>query len=274
MEYYKKIDKSFFKYGITIPKDFEAAFRNGKEIPFGGSTEIIIKFKNKKYIEKLCYVNRTNASSVFQLRWDGDNDLLRELKSEFIQSYFAIQSADQTAKENDEYYVTNLLGGNQEVVIFDIKKEYIELKTFIKITTPYDKIFKQLVESNVFGWLSKIDVTQLITKRSKWLDIKDLKKHENINFVVYYLIDEKNKELYIGSAKTLGDRVKAGRHEIPGWNKFYYEIIHPNYHNLLREIEYHSIMSFARFFENNGKLSTINISEYKLVNKDYKFYTQ
>lgn len=274
MEYYKKIDKSFFKYGITIPKEFETAFCNGQNVPFGSSIEVSIKFKSKKYKEKICYVNRKNASPVYQLRWDGDNDLLRELKTEFIQSYFAIESADQTAKENDEYYVTSLLGGNQEVVIFDIKKDYIELKTFIKISTPYDKIFKQLIENNVFGWLSRIDQNQMITKRTKWIDIKDLKKHENFNYVIYYLIDEKNKEIYIGSAKTLGDRVKPGRHEIPGWNKFYYEMVHPNYHNLLREIEYHSIMAFARFLENNGKLSNVCISEYKLVNKDYKFYTQ
>ena len=70
----------------------------------------------------------------------------------------------------------------------------------------------------------------------------------------------------------LGDRVKPGRTEIPQWNKFRYEIIHPKYHNLLRDIEYHSIMNFARFFNNAGNLSNIQISDYKLVNKDYKFY--
>ena len=272
MEYYKKIDKSFFKYGISIPKAMKDYFLFGEDIPVGESRDVIIKWRNKKYKEKIVHIN--SKSRVYQIRWDNDIELLRELKTEFIQSYFAIQSADKDAKEKDEYYITKLLGGNQEVVIFDIKDDYIELKPFIKITTPYDNIFKQLVENNVFGWLSEINQSQIITKRTKWIDIKDLKKHENVNYVVYYLIDNNNKEIYIGSAKTLGDRVKPGRHEIPGWNKFFYEIIHPDYHHLLREIEYHSIMAFARFFDNNGNLSNLKISDYKLVNKDYKFYTQ
>lgn len=63
-----------------------------------------------------------------------------------------------------------------------------------------------------------------------------------------------------------------GRSEIPEWNKFRYEIIHPKYHAWLREIEYHSIMNFARFFKSNGNLSNISISDYILVNKDYKYY--
>ncbi len=114
----------------------------------------------------------------------------------------------------------------------------------------------------------------MITKETKWLDKKDLKKHEDKNFVIYYLVDDNKKEIYIGSAKRLGDRVKIGRHEIPGWNKFRYEIIHPMYHEQIKQIEYHSIMNFAKFFENNGNLSSLKISDYKLVNKDYKFYLE
>jgi len=48
--------------------------------------------------------------------------------------------------------------------------------------------------------------------------------------------------------------------------------VHPEYHGFLREIEYHSIMNFAKFFSNNGNLSSLELGEYTLVNKDYKFY--
>ena len=112
----------------------------------------------------------------------------------------------------------------------------------------------------------------MITKSTQWFDIEELKKHEDIPYVVYYLVDDINKEIYIGSATKLGNRVKPGRYEIPGWNKFRYEIIHPKYHKELKAIEYHSIMNFARFFNNKGGLRTLGISEYNLVNKDYKFY--
>ena len=86
------------------------------------------------------------------------------------------------------------------------------------------------------------------------------------------MIDETNKQISIASAIHLGDRVKIGRKEIPFWNKFRYEIVHPEYHSFLREIEYHSIMNFAKFFSNNGNLSSLELGEYTLVNKDYKFY--
>lgn len=51
-----------------------------------------------------------------------------------------------------------------------------------------------------------------------------------------------------------------------------YEIINPKFHPYLKEIEYHSIMAFSKFLLNNGKRSSIKISEYTLVNKDYKYY--
>ena len=82
-------------------------------------------------------------------------------------------------------------------------------------------------------------------------------------------MDEKNKQLYIGSAIRLGDRVKIGRPEIPEWNIFKYDIIHPKYHHLLRRIEFHTIGAFASLMKNDGKIKPFEISSYKLVNKNW-----
>jgi hypothetical protein len=197
--------------------------------------------------------------------------LLLELKKEFIQSYLAIESKNHDARIAGKYFRTAMTGGSQEVLIFrPIDQAHIELETFVKIETPYDNIFKRLVEENVFGWLSKNKHDYIITKATKWLDIKELPKHVNAAYVIYYLIDDLNKEIYIGSASNrLGDRVVPGRHEIPGWSKFKYEIIHPNYHSVLQELEAHSIRAFAGFFANNGKVEPHLVSEYKLVNKNW-----
>ena len=201
-------------------------------------------------------------------------ELIDILKEEFIQTYFAIES-QKLLKSKERKFQTKLLGGNQEVVIFkSISDNVVEFITFIKIETPYDNIFKSLVDQNVFGWLSKDNNKQIITKYYSWKDISELDKYVNIPYVVYYLVDDINKQIYIGSAKRLGDRVKPGRHEIPGWNKFMFELVHPDFHEYLKEIEYHSIMSFAKFFLNNGNRNTLNISDYKLVNKDYKYYKE
>jgi len=272
-DYYKKIDKSFFKYGITIPKEYHSSFLFSNPLELGTSRELTIDFQGKEYACKLYHVNRRDSTPVYQIRWDGNKELLNSLKIEFIQTYIAIESQNYVAKKEEKYYITKLMGGNQEVIIFKpISDVKVNLVTFIKIETPYDELFKKLVERNVFGWISDVASRNVITKSTKWHNINKLKDHEEVPYVIYYLIDEDMKEIYIGSAKRLGDRVKPNRKEIPGWSRFRYEIIHPNYHSLLRDFEYHSIMNFAKFFNNSGKVSSLKLSEYKLVNKDYKFY--
>lgn len=271
-EYYKKIDKSFFEGKVTIPNQYIECFVDYNEFDQHKSRDITVKFKSKKYSGKYCFVNQSSGRKVLQISYE--KDLVIKLKQEFIQTYFAIES-QKLLKEKDKKFQTKLLGGNQEVAIFRaLDNSNIELLTFIKIETSYDNIFKELVEQNVFGWLSKENNSQMITKYSKWKSINELHKYVDTPYVVYYLIDENNREIYIGSAKRLGDRVKPGRHEIPHWNKFMFEIIHPDFHAFLKEIEYHSIMTFAKFLTNNGNRETISISNYKLVNKDYKFYRE
>lgn len=269
-EYYKKIDKSVFYYGVTITNKYVDTFIFNTPLTPGTSRPVTLNWNNRKYAALLVYANRKEASPVYQIRWDGNAELLLELKKEFIQSYLAIESKNHDARMAGKYFRTALSGGSQEVLIFrPIDQANIELETFVKIETPYDNIFKRLVEENVFGWLSKNKHDYIITKTTKWLDIKDLPEHENAAYVIYYLVDDLRKEIYIGSATRLGNRVVPGRHEIPGWSKFKYEIIHPNYHNVLQELEAHSIRAFAGFFINNGKVPAHPISEYKLVNKNW-----
>ena len=272
MSYYKKIDKSFFRYGFTIPNEHINEFLCGQNIERGKSREVSLVWGKRKFKAEIRHVKR-QVGDVYQLRWDHNREFKTTIKKEFIQSYIAIKGQEFIARDANRYHVTHLSGGNQEVMVFDVvSPNEIKLSVFIKVNTPYNELFKRLIDENVFGWLSKEENIHMITKHTSWINKSQLSKHVDNKFVVYYLIDEKKKEIYIGSAKRLGDRVKLVRREIPGWNKFRYEIVHPKFHAQLREIEYHSIMNFARFLENNGKLKNAGISEYKLVNKDYRYY--
>lgn len=268
---YKKIDKSFFKYGTTIPKENVESFLFNTPINMGSSRNVNLVWHDGIYPIKLCYTRP--KSPVYQLRWASNNELLVSLKKEFIQTYVAIESQNYKAKEDNKYYITKLMGGNQEVAILKpIDINTIKFETFIKIETPYDDLFKRLVDNNVFGWIQSSNATNLITKSTAWIDKTDLSRHVEEVYVIYYLIDDLNKHIYIGSAERLGDRVKLNRDVIPNWNRFRYEIVHPDFHFLLRQIEYISIMNFARFFTNQGNLSSLNLSDYILINKDYKYY--
>lgn len=274
--YYFKINKSFFKWGVTLPNERVVDFIFGDEISAGKSREVNIIWKDKSYKTSLRHVHQKNGRGVHQLRWDNKYDLLSELKKEFIQSYIAAFSQEIKVKAANEYHRTKLDGGYQEVVIIKpIAIDRIELETFIKVETPYDELFKRMLDRNVFGWLSSPDkADSFIQDSTGWYDITELKNHKDSIYVVYYLIDEIGRKLYIGSAETLGDRVKPGRSEIPNWNKFRYDIIKPEHHSELRALEYFSIISFARILNNSGNKRTLGISDLTLVNKDYRYYSK
>ena len=273
VEFYKKIDKSALHTGIIIPKEHTKEFMHGKILKPNESRNVDLKWKGKKKkfkVRMVLYRKKTSGQKYFGLRWDNNKDFLLEIRKEFIQSYLAIETKSYESKKKGKYYKTDLQGGNQEVLIVRSKSPTdIELETFIKVKTPYETTFKRIIDDDVFAWLSKDDKGYLITKSTKWYDIKDLNDHEDREYVIYYLIDEGNKEIYIGSSKKLGKRVIPNRKEIPKWSKFRYDIIHPKYRNLLQAIEFQMIRAFANFFENSGNASFFPVSKYKLVNKSW-----
>lgn len=273
----KKVDKSILMGSrFTIPQENLGMFLQGEDILPGKNREIKIIFNKKEYSGVIRHVNQTKSNKVYQVQWHQDKKLQLELKKEFVQSYIAIMSDIYQKKlTSEKKYRTNLAGGEQEVIkVIEIDKNKFEIESFIKIKSPYSNLFQKLIENNVFAWIDKnAEETKMIIKETEWYDISELKSHEDARYVIYYLLDDRNEKIYIGSAKRLGNRVKPGRQEIPDWNKFRYEILNPNYYSMLREIEYHSIFNFARFIK-NSKIKSIDISDYVLMNKDYGYYRQ
>lgn len=273
----KKVDKSILMGSrFTIPQENLGMFLQGEDILPGKNREIKIIFNKKEYSGVIRHVNQTKSNKVYQVQWHQDKKLQLELKKEFVQSYIAIMSDIYQKKlTSEKKYRTNLAGGEQEVIkVIEIDKNKFEIESFIKIKSPYSNLFQKLIENNVFAWIDKnAEETKMIIKETEWYDISELKSHEDARYVIYYLLDDRNEKIYIGSAKRLGNRVKPGRQEIPDWNKFRYEILNPNYYSMLREIEYHSIVNFARFIK-NSKIKSIDISDYVLMNKDYGYYRQ
>ena len=118
MEYYKEVDKSFFKYGFTVPKRYVDGFLNGMSLKKGTSRDVRLLWGNKKFTAKIVHVDR-RTGGVYQVRWDHNSSFKLAIKKEFIQSYIVIESQNHIAQNERRYYVTNLSGGNQEVMIFE-----------------------------------------------------------------------------------------------------------------------------------------------------------
>jgi hypothetical protein len=277
-EYYKKIDRSMMDWGLTIPKRFWESFQSGVPVKLGESRDIKIRWDSKEYVAKLCHVNRTKFNPVYQLRWDGNKDFLKKLRKTFIQSYIILKSQkelfDQT-KTTEKHFRTNMESGKQEVVIVRPKTpNLIEFEVFIKIDNEWNTLFQRLADENVFGWIfDKKDRQYLIQRSTNWLKAKDFKRHSNAINVIYYLANTKRKLLYIGKAENFGNRVKPGRkhQEMEGdWDLFKYDIIRPEFSNILERIEDHTIRSVASILNNTKSYPSLNLSDFKLVNSKWK----
>ena len=272
--YCKKIDRSMMDWGFTIPKSYTKDFEAGKSVKKGSSRKINIIWDNKKYLVRLCHVKRRNYPAVYQMRWDNNNDFLKKLRKTFIQSYIVLKSQkelfDVDNKEGKHFRTKE----HQEAMIFyPLNSKEIKAEIFIKIENEWNTLFRRLTEENVFGWIFDKDKKYLISRSTNWMKVKDFKKHVNAVNVIYYLANTKKKLLYVGKANVLGKRIKLGRdhQNMSGdWDLFKYDIIKPEYSNILERIEDHTIRTLAAILKNSKNYPSLGIAEYKLVNINWK----
>lgn len=265
-------------WGLTIPKKFCKDFQGGLPVRLGTSREINIIWDKKSYFAKLWHINRKKANPVFQLRWDSNKDLLKKIRKTFIQSYVILKSKKELFdidKKERKHFRTNLDSGQQEVLILRPKNScQIEFEVFIRIENEWNTLFQRLAEENVFGWIfDKEDKQYLVQRSTNWIKVKEFAKHANALNVIYYLANTRDKLLYIGKAENLGKRVKPGRRHqnMPeNWDLFKYDIIRPEFSNILKRIEDHTIRSFASVLKNNKGYPSLNLTNYKLVNSNWE----
>ena len=264
-----KINRTFLEQGmITIPNELAESILEIDTIEKKQTFQIDLIWKRIQYKVNLRHAYRSNSTDYWHLDWRDCKELKLSLKKEFIQTYIKLKS-EELSLESENFY-----GTVEAISIKIIEKNRIKFSTYIKSKTPYDALFRKLIDNNVFYWLNDTEDSGFILKSTDWISIDELKNHPNQDFVIYYLIDSKNKKLYIGSAKKLKSRVYEKREVIPDWDYFRYEIVKPIYHNNLRNIEYHSISNFAKFLDNNANIKFLDkdFSNYKLVNRDCKGY--
>jgi len=262
------------EWGVTFPKEYTKDFEGGVPVKLGSSRKVEIIWEKKKYSARLSHVKRREYKPVFQLRWDNNRELLTKLRKTFIQSYVILKSQKELfdiGKNGRKYFRSKF---QQEALkIRPINYKQIEFEVFIKIETEWNKLFERLAEENVFGWLFDKDKKYLISKSENWHDLRDFKNHVNKVNVIYYLANTKKKLLYIGKAEILGKRVKPGRkhQNMPkDWDKFRYDIVKPEYSNILDKIEDHTIRAFASILENSKRYPSLKLGRFKLVNSNWR----
>ena len=141
----------------------------------------------------------------------------------------------------------------------------------------FSEVFKHLIgspklkqiENSIFNNFEKIN-------SQEWKKRDQLVTEIGARNVIYFLLDDKNKLIYVGETsqdlKTrLSDKQFYLNAGIPDWTHYRFEALPSSIDTKARkEIEHLSIRSYASLFSNTKDLKSFKISEYKLVNKDIR----
>jgi hypothetical protein len=265
---HKKVNRAMFtQHVMTIDKEYEQDICSRSSIKKKSMSKTII-WDKKEYDARL-----GRAKGYYQLDWGKDKELIDKFNKTFIQSY-AISAIPPKYQRR-----SSRLRPQEVLCVRPLNTERIEFKTFIRIEDNWNQLLSKLVDENVFGWIFRDTKKKtLITKSSRWYNVKDFNHHADKVNVIYYLFHTRKRLLYIGkSSSAMGSRVKPKKaHQgMPaGWDMFKYDIIKHEYSGFLELIEDHTIRAFASVLLNYKNYPTISSVEtkkpYTLVNSQWK----
>lgn len=260
---------TFFYWGFTLPKRTYPNFIDHFGLKEGNLvSRIKLTIGNKRYDAKIRMARITTKRfpnrNVVQIFYDTETDTLKALRKMFIYSYAT--TINKNKSDIKELLELVHMGGNE-----------FKVKPVAKQKTGFDKMFNELEDRNLFAYWKNSkkgeNKTFFIDFSRRWLDANDLDKHLNRVNVVYVLYNSKRKQLYVGKANILGNRVKRGEGRIgldPDWDKFMFFEIDPEYSPFIEQIESFLIRAFAALMENDVKTVPLKDKNIRLVNKQLK----
>ena len=261
---------TFFYWGFTLPKrrysDFVRYFGlgEGKKI-----VPVKLVIGGKEYNAKIDLIRISSPKypnrDVMRLFYEGEQETLKAMRKLFMYSYAS--TIDKSRSNLKELMELIHLGGNR-----------FRVKPVAKQKTDFDPMFRKLEDKNLFDYWKDSkkgkEASFFIEASKKWLNASDLKKYGDRINVIYVLYHTKNKQLYVGKADRLGERVKpgegGGRGIADGWDKFMFFVLNPDYNAFVKQIEAFLIQTFASIMENdlkNVRISPLITGWIKLMNK-------
>ena len=272
---------TFFYWGFTLPKKFYPDYINYFDFKSSNlNSDIILKIENKKFPAKIrmAQINNTGTSksrsnvkyperNVIQIFYDREYQTLKALRKLFIYSY-----ASTIDKSKPKL---------KEVLEFIHQKDNIfRIKPISRQETDFDEMFRFLEDKNLLKFWKDKDKKKkreniILDYSRKWLNASEMSKtqNKNRNNVIYLLYHSTNRDIYIGKADVLGQRVKKGEGRVglkSDWDKFMWFEINPDYNMFLEELEHFLIRTFASMLSNDVDIEPIINSKIKLVNRQLR----
>lgn len=269
----KKVDSNLFsKLHTPIPNwcgrvwNIENLFgtNTSKKAP---ESEVKIKFNNKIYNGWVTYSH--NKDTTYQLFIS--KEISEVLKDTFIMSY--MRSLEQKLRKGNPKYDNKNI--EDEVPFWEfIDIEFDSIKKVFKFKAHYFQkpIFPELFKQFITSHLLKDIENTLLNKgdfkfiKEDWIHKSKYKNFMERNNIIYYLIDSKNKLLYIGEGEH-SKRIFQPRKEIPEWDYFRVDCL-PQWLTRLQRLELERLIirGYAAILRNNKNIQSLEISNYNLVN--------
>ena len=271
----KKIDNTFFRYKATaIPNwvlkgwNLETHYphKNGFLRKSEKRSEVKIEFNKKIYKANVtCTYPKKRASKVYRL-WFSDN-LLDEIKLTFNMSYMRdLESAlrkDMTNIEKEIPFWEFL-----DIEFIKNQKKFV-FTAHYKQESFFPKLFNRLSGSPAIKSIED----EIFKKggfriyKQDWKKVDEIETEIGATNVIYYLINKKNKEIYIGEAQNLIKRLRQHFKGNTNWEFYRYDKLPDSVNSNVRmNIERMIIRSFASLMKNKAEIDNFDISTYYLKN--------
>ncbi len=268
----KKVDNSIFRdLGTTVPNwvcrnwQFDAKFP-GILKSSDPKSAVTVQFEGRTYPGRVVSTHpEGRANKVYRFYFD--EALLRRLKEVFLMSHMR-DLESRLRKDTTEIEIQIPFWEFLDIE-FDAEKKHFYLTAHYKQVPTFPELFKNLIGSPPTKRIED-EIThpgQFRIQKQDWRPRSMYETELGAENVIYMLIDERARLLYVGEAENLIRRFKAGHSEIKDWNFYRYDQLPPMPKHQRVAIERMLIRIFASVLENKGGITTKPISEYRLANR-------
>ena len=275
----KKVDKTLLVDGISpIPSTWVDVWNIENTFPKSrvnnsGEGQIEILYKKNIYKGVIFWTKR--PTSIFYRFKILDRKLINLLKQTYNSSYIRIIEGELRKSKNPDCSIEEEIPFWEFIDIeFDYNKNLMLLTAHYIQKSLYNELFKELAKSHAIEEIENrvFDSIDFNIVKSTWKEKNSLSTQIDFKNVIYNLIDTINKEIYIGEATSLKDRVVEKRNEIPNWSHYRFDSLPQGLTRKQRiAIERLIIRTFASFFKNNKGIESFEISDFILKNKKIDF---
>jgi len=273
----KKVDSSLFEHlGTTIPNwvcrtwEIPNLFGNvsSKKSP---SSRVSILFSGKEYPGSVTVARMGRTSPAFRLWYT--EELLYELKQTFLMSYMRHLEGQLRKRPSERKKLRHAV--EEEIpfwefldIEFDKSTHQFRFVAHYKQKPLFPELFLLMQGTptlqRIEDRISKAAKDRIYKQPWRHRDmLEKLPEQEN---VIYYLLDSKSEEFYVGEAKKLKQRLLGPHPTIPRWDHFRFDALPDELGKQRVALERMLIRAFASIMPSEKSVSVKQLSKFKLTN--------